>query len=203
MIFTNKFLVGVNDSIVGEYFSELHQLYLTLKPVDKDPIKFHSLVDIFSLKTSNFDTTLVDGVVLNHYLDTEIDLESELCRKILEASCDTDCGGLKRDIHTPDHPRLYLYRGFARFMEEDLAMHPIVRGSRKRFKKIVSKVAFEMIKVRTLYFCLNPSIIGSVLTKKNSEMTHIQTWWNWSSPFMFGFQSTHTKTMDPNSAFNY
>lgn len=185
---------------MGEYFFKLYQLYLSVKPLDKNPIRFHSLVDIFSLKTSNFDTTLVDGVVLNHYLDTEIDLESELCRKILEASCDTDCGALRRDIHTPDHPRLYLYRGFARFMEEDLAMHPIVRGSRKRFKKIVSKVAFEMIKVRILS-SISP-INKQFHTNIHSETMRIPTWLNWFSLSMFGFRSTHIKIAGQNSAFN-
>lgn len=125
-------------------------MYLTLKTDDLDPIRFSSLVDIFSLK-NKFDKTLVD-VELKHYLDTKVDEEAELCRKILETSCDTDCGQLAKDIKTSNHPRLFLYRGFSRFMTEDLAFHPISKGSRKQFKRIVSKVAFEMIKVR--YFCL-------------------------------------------------
>lgn len=158
LIFTNTFAVGVDDGMVNEYFSKLHDLYLKVKPLDLDPIQFHSLVDIFSLKNTSFDKSMVDEVMLHHYLDTEIDAELELCRKILEASCDTDYGSLKRDIHTPNHPRLFLYRGFAKFMEEDLAMHPIAKGSRKKFKKTVSKIAFEMIKVCFLFiYCLSVS----------------------------------------------
>lgn len=91
---------------------------------------------------------MVDDVEILHHLDTNIDDESELCRKILTKSCDTDHGKLEIDIHTPGNPRLNLFRGFSRFMYEDLALHPFTtKLSKKKFKKLVSKVGFEMIKV--------------------------------------------------------
>ncbi|ODV80071.1 uncharacterized protein CANTADRAFT_21328 [Suhomyces tanzawaensis NRRL Y-17324] len=160
--------IAVDDDQVNVYSSALKNLYQTLKSDDEDPIQFSSLVDIFSLNNSLFKETTLKDIQIGHYLDTKIDEEAEICRKILVTSCDTDSGSLMRDINTPKHPRLYLYRGFSRFMTEDLEFHPIAtKLSRKKFKKIISKVAFEMIKRNDAYsnlvelffpFCLRLSI---------------------------------------------
>lgn len=115
-------------------------------------IRFASLNDIFSIHDTPVKVPDLSEISVPHHVETEIDQESEICRKLLTASCDTDCGQLKNDIDTPNHPRLALYRGFARFMEEDLATHPtILQSSKKKHKKIVSKVAFEMIKRNDAY----------------------------------------------------
>lgn len=146
--------VAVDDETVNQYSKALKGLYATLKTeyTDEDPIQFNSLVDIFSLKLAAFDRSLINNVELEHYLDTKVDEEAEDCRKILVASCDTDCGKLEKDINTPHHPRLHLFRGFSCFMTEDLQGHPIVQKvSRKKYKKIIGKVAFEMIKRNDAY----------------------------------------------------
>lgn len=144
--------IGVDDLKVNRYSQALKDLYLSIKPVDSNPIKFCSLPDIFNLKNSKFEEFLVEDVELGHYLGTEIDAESETCRKILVSTCDTDCGQLRQDITTPGHSRLALFRGFSKFMTEDLVHHPKVsKMSRKQYKKIVSKVAFEMIKRNDAY----------------------------------------------------
>lgn len=145
------FLVAVDDDVVDKYFKALKQIYESLN-AESDPIRFCSLVDIFSLKKSDFDDSIVEDVQIVHYLNTKVNKEAEACRKVLLASCDTDCGNLNRDIKTLNHPRLFLFRGFSRFMTEDLKNHPIINQvSRKKFKKIVSKVAFEMIKRNDAY----------------------------------------------------
>ena len=144
--------IAVDDSKVNRYFEALQELYAKLKPKDANPIRFCSLPVIFNLANSNFNNNLVENVELGHYLGTEIDPQSEICRKILVTSCDTDCGKLRQDITTKGHPRLALFRGFSKFMTEDLALHPNVAGmARKKFKKIVAKVAFEMIKRNDAY----------------------------------------------------
>ncbi|EMG48580.1 hypothetical protein G210_0817 [Candida maltosa Xu316] len=144
--------IAVDDSKVNRYFQGLQQLYANLKPKNANPIRFCSLPEIFQLANSNFNNSLVADVELGHYLGTEIDSQSETCRKILVTSCDTDCGKLRQDITTKGHPRLALFRGFSKFMTEDLALHPKVSGmARKKFKKIVAKVAFEMIKRNDAY----------------------------------------------------
>ncbi|CAH6722115.1 spore wall maturation protein Dit1p [[Candida] jaroonii] len=117
-----------------------------------DMIRFASLTDIFSIHDTYVKVPDLSDIQVPHHVETEIDYESEICRKLLTASCDTDSGQLKNDVNTPNHPRLALYRGFAKFMEEDLATHPtILKSSKKKHKKIVSKVAFEMIKRNDAY----------------------------------------------------
>ncbi|RLV95453.1 Spore wall maturation protein DIT1 [Spathaspora sp. JA1] len=144
--------IGVDDTKVNQYSQALKDLYEKLKPADWNPIKFCSLPEIFRLKSSNFEEGLVSDVELEHHLGTELDHESETCRKILVTSCDTDAGKLRRDITTEGHPRLALFRGFSKFMTEDLALHPNVSNmSKKKYKKIVAGVAFEMIKRNDAY----------------------------------------------------
>lgn len=146
-IFTNH-AVGVNDDIVDEYSRELQNLYKKLNPKGDELIRFRSLKDIFSLDKYPLDPSVVENVPLNHYLGTQIEEASDLCRKLLVHSCDTDSGELRKNVTTEGHPRLYLYRGFSRFMEEDLVDHPFTKDlSRKGYKKTISKIAFEMIKV--------------------------------------------------------
>ena len=117
--------IGVDDSKVNRYFQGLQNLYQNLKPKDSNPIRFCSLPEIFKcFGNSGFDVGWVENVTLGHHLHTEIDEQSEFCRKILVSSCDTDCGKLRQDITTTGHPRLSLFRGFSKFMTEDLALHP-------------------------------------------------------------------------------
>lgn len=142
--------IAVDDSNVNRYSAELKQMYKRIKPADSSPIKFCSLPEIF--KFSKELPAMVENVDLGHFLGTEIDPESEVCRKILMSSCDTDNGKLREDIKTPGHARLYLFRGFSKFMTEDLQFHPKVgKMTRKKFKKIVSQVAHEMIKRNDAY----------------------------------------------------
>lgn len=87
---------------------------------------------------------MVENVELGHYLGTEIDPQSEICRKILVTSCDTDCGKLRQDITTKGHPRLALFRGFSKFMTEDLALHPNVAGmARKSLRRLLRKLLLK------------------------------------------------------------
>ncbi|CUM68130.1 uncharacterized protein PRCAT00005847001 [Priceomyces carsonii] len=141
--------IGVDDDIVDEYTEKVKNLYSSLDPQNVDEvIKFASLKDIFNFQQFPMKKELVEHVHLEHYLSTKLDDYSELCRKVLVHSCDTDSGKLREDVNTKDHPRLFLYRGFSKFMTEDLASHPVtVKLTRKKFRKVVSRIAFEMIKV--------------------------------------------------------
>lgn len=127
-------------------------MYAQLKPEDSFPVEFQSLPDIFSIYQTDFKRDVVDSIELNHYLNTQLSEEAELCRKILVQSCDTDCGQLRKDVNTVGHPRVQLYRGFSKFMLEDLALLDSVKDfSRKQLKKTASKVSFEMIKRNDAY----------------------------------------------------
>lgn len=140
--------IGVDDDEVDVYSEALKDLYREMD--ESDGLGFRSLVDLFD--PDDFDVSLVNDVVLPHHLKTKLVDKLELCRKILMKLCDLDCGELQRDIDTAGHPRLALYRGFSKFMTEDLSQHPNVADlSRKQFKKTVLRVSFEMIKRNDAY----------------------------------------------------
>lgn len=135
-------------------------LYESKKPKGYDCIRFCALKDIF--KCDNLDITkkYLKNFQVDYHLNTKIDVQTEIYRKLLIKFCDIDSHKLYDDIKTPGHPRLKLYRGFMKFMENDLYNTAEARDlSRKKYKKLVSKIAFEMIKV-----CYLLSIFLHILT---------------------------------------
>lgn len=144
--------IGVDDTVVNKYGEALKNSYKAVNKSEEELVKFLSLVDLFDLKKNPIKNSELEDIELEHHIRTEIEETSETCRKILMKGCDTDCGQLKRDIDTPGHPRLSLFRGFSKFMDEDLKQHPsIATVSRKKQKKIIARVAFEMIKRNDAY----------------------------------------------------
>lgn len=141
--------IGVNDEVVNNYGTQLRKLYESI--TDGDHISFCSLPQLFTSKLHAFEESYTESVILAHYLGTNIDPESETCRKILMCGCSTDPSILRSLIDNSDPAKLSLYRGFAKFMQEDLASHPVtIKSSKKACKKLSAKVAFEMIKVSVL-----------------------------------------------------
>lgn len=146
--------IGVDDDIVDNYTEHLHQLYEKVKTPGHDAIGFCGLKDLFftGIASEQFDPTWVEEVEVPHYTGTAICPVSDVSRQILMKGCDTDDGRLRKQIGIDGHPRLHLYRGFSRFMMEDLTLLPFfAKSSRKGFKKIISKVAFNMIKRNDAY----------------------------------------------------
>lgn len=152
--------IGVNDEVVDNYGIQLRKLYESI--TDGDHISFCSLPQLFTSNLHAFEDNYTKDVILSHHLDTNIDPQSETCRKILMSGCSTDPSILRSLIDNSDPAKLSLYRGFAKFMQEDLAFHPVtMRSSRKACKKIASKVAFEMIKACAFFF---PNELRCLLT---------------------------------------
>ncbi|UCS20058.1 uncharacterized protein HLK63_F02343 [Nakaseomyces glabratus] len=146
--------IGVDDEVVSEYTSQLHTLYKNLSAQEPDAIGFCGLKELlFEGKSAKlFKSEWVAEVEIEHHTGTNICKYSDLCRQILMCGCDTDAGLLKKQISTPGHPRLFLFRGFSKFMMEDLALLPYFQNSsRKAFKKTISKIAFNMIKRNDAY----------------------------------------------------
>ena len=146
--------IGVDDDVVDSYTAHLHGLYRSLAEPGTDAIGFAGLKDLFfeGESSESFDPRWVEEIELPHYTGTKICPDSELSRKILMKGCDTENGRLKKQLNISDHPRLHLFRGFSKFMTEDLCLLPFFQGiSRKGFKKVVAKVAFEMIKRNDAY----------------------------------------------------
>ncbi|CCD22581.1 Dit1p NDAI_0A04240 [Naumovozyma dairenensis CBS 421] len=146
--------IGVDDDIVTHYTHKLHELYANIATPGTDYIGFCGLNDIFfdGVTQELFNSKWVEDVKIEHYTGSKICPTSDLSRQILMKACDTDDGHLRRDIATDGHPRLHLYRGFSRFMMEDLKMLSHFKdSSRKGFKKTISKIAFNMIRRNDAY----------------------------------------------------
>ncbi|KAF5210614.1 dityrosine synthesis enzyme [Clavispora lusitaniae] len=138
--------INVDDKVVDSYTEQLKKLYHRVKPEGFDGIHFRGLNDCFKSSTKNEIAPLLNTITVDHYLDTQLDYATEINRKIMMLGCDDNAETLREEIKTPSHPRLYLYRGFNKFMYEDLVNTPKAQAmSRKKFKKMVSSIAFEMI----------------------------------------------------------
>ncbi|EDO14838.1 hypothetical protein Kpol_364p10 [Vanderwaltozyma polyspora DSM 70294] len=146
--------IGVDDDIVNSYTYKLRKLYENIAEKDLDLIGFCGLNDLFfkGETASLFNPSWVQDVIVDHYTGSKICPISDLARQVLMKGCDTDDGRLKKHINIDGHPRLNLYRGFSKFMSEDLSLLPFFeKSSRKKFKKNVSKIAFNMIKRNDAY----------------------------------------------------
>ncbi|SJM88692.1 probable Spore wall maturation protein DIT1 [Zygosaccharomyces bailii] len=146
--------IGVDDDVVNTYTQNLHNMYQAIATPGLDSVGLCGLNDLFfsGQASPHFDARWIEDSKLEHYTGTKICSVSEASRAILMKGCDTDDGRLRKQIGISGHPRLHLFRGFARFMEEDLSQSShFENSSRKRFKKVVSKVAFNMIKRNDAY----------------------------------------------------
>ncbi|OBA26346.1 hypothetical protein HANVADRAFT_53217 [Hanseniaspora valbyensis NRRL Y-1626] len=154
--------IGADDCVIDNFTSQLHDLYLKLKKqysdedneLMNDCIGFFGLKDVFYSEESGklFNEDWLSGIHLKHYTGSKIEHESEICREIMMAACNTDNGRLSKQVKIENHPRLLLYRGFTKFMEEDIGqLEFISKMSRKQQKKLAAKIAFEMIKRNDAY----------------------------------------------------
>ncbi|EAQ88647.1 hypothetical protein CHGG_05266 [Chaetomium globosum CBS 148.51] len=146
--------IGVNDADVDAYGEKLKAMNNAVgtRMGNPDRVGFKSLVDLFQLLTvgseeglSNLTRRLnIPGI--DHHVNTEVTEEAELCRRILMAGCGPRKGAVRAKIDSKDPAITALYRGFSRFMLEDLEHHPQTQNkSKSQQKKLSSKVAFEMI----------------------------------------------------------
>ncbi|KAI0839218.1 Pyoverdine/dityrosine biosynthesis protein-domain-containing protein [Hypoxylon sp. FL0890] len=143
--------IGVDDNDVDEYGEKLIKMnrLVGLRRGNLDRVGFKSLVDLFELKRykSKIDQLFQLNVApIEHHVYTKTTVEAEICRRILMAGCQSQRSALRARIESQDAAILALYRGFSRFMLEDLELHPFTRSlSRSKQKKLSAKVAFEMI----------------------------------------------------------
>ncbi|SGZ58190.1 CIC11C00000002250 [Sungouiella intermedia] len=144
--------INVDDNVVDAYTEGLKELYYKLKPDDFHSIIFRGLNDCFASDSKHLVEPLLADVTVDHFLNTQLDKETEVNRKIMMLGCDEDALMLRLQINTPQHPRLYLYRGFNKFMSDDLSQYQLNNQlSGKKYKKLVSNVAFEMIRRNDAY----------------------------------------------------
>lgn len=113
-----------------------------------DRVGFKSLVDLFDLNSLGETVSRLDISGIDHFLNTKVTNEAELSRQVLMSGCQSEKANLRRRIDSQEPSILALYRGFSRFMLEDLDLHPYTKPmSRTQRKKLAVKVSFEMIMV--------------------------------------------------------
>lgn len=118
----------------------------------KDRIGFKSLPDLFGIESQGSFGHL--RRIKEHlpettrHISTKTTEEADLCRKVLTMGFRPGNDELQELISVKDAALLALYRGFSRFMLEDLATNRYTSHlSRAQLKKRSAKVAKEMIQV--------------------------------------------------------
>lgn len=119
----------------------------------KDRIGFKSLIDLLNLKHG---MAAIKNVLcfpqLPSYISTKRTDEADFSRQILDYGFKTDEAVLRSRIESKHHSALKLYRGFSRFMQEDLRINRYTKGlSRSQLKKLSFKVSFEMMQRNEAY----------------------------------------------------
>ncbi|KAI9891479.1 MAG: hypothetical protein M1814_002798 [Vezdaea aestivalis] len=145
--------IGVEDHIVDNYGESLMQMHGSIS-FQKD-VGFLSLRDIFfgdKEVEGSFQHGLIEDIKLTRPLNLPVGEMAETCRKVLMAGCQIEADALRAWISDPTSSVLALYRGFSKFMLEDLATHKVTAGmSKKKCKKLAAEVALEMISRNQAY----------------------------------------------------
>ncbi|KAK1978786.1 pyoverdine/dityrosine biosynthesis protein [Colletotrichum cereale] len=146
--------IGVDDADVDTYGEQLKEMNraVGVSRGNTDRVGFRSLVDLFELDEAKSQHKLsalqaqLNMPIIDHHVETELTVEAELCRQILMAGCQPRQSAVRAKIKSQNAAILALYRGFSRFMLEDLELHPHTQQMTKsQRKKLSTRVAFEMI----------------------------------------------------------
>ncbi|KAG5967808.1 hypothetical protein E4U58_002107 [Claviceps cyperi] len=157
--------IGVDDDVVDWYGAHLQAMnqHITTLPGGKDRIGFRSLPELFASHCDGFDSRSGDELSsareiesmlpeLVHHITTKMTREAEMCRKILVMGFQLDNEELRTMLSSQEASMIALYRGFSKFMLEDLATNKYTSHlSRTQLRKKSAKVAFEMIQRNQAY----------------------------------------------------
>ena len=118
-----------------------------------DRVAFKSLVDLFALNDLYDGRTVMpelDIPPIVHHIPTKVSKEAELCRRVLMLGFESSRDELRNEIEAQNPAIVALYRGFSKFMCQDLESNSYTKHlSKKQRNKLGSRVAFEMLQVRT------------------------------------------------------
>ncbi|KAI1859140.1 hypothetical protein JX265_010617 [Neoarthrinium moseri] len=147
--------IGVDDETADAYNTQLARLndIVTRRRGGRDRIGFKSLINLFSLDHYVDEiSNLLKLPALPHQISTKRTKVADFSRQLLLEVCQTDATVLRSRIEQGSASVLKLYRGFSRFMLEDLDLNQYTKQlSRSQRKKLASKVAFEMIQRNEAY----------------------------------------------------
>lgn len=143
-------IVGVDDQIVSDYDEDLKTTYQSMftSMEDHETIRFRGLTDMF-FSNPDVTGTLSDSWSQNfeilHPINSNHTTKAETARRIMMAGCQASREHFQKLIADQHPPTLSLYRGQARFMQDDLATPDFLAKSTKQKKKTSFLVAAEMI----------------------------------------------------------
>ncbi|KAF2278854.1 uncharacterized protein EI97DRAFT_448670 [Westerdykella ornata] len=142
--------IGVDDDEVSAYDKKLHDLYKSLynTPEDQEAIRFRGLTDMFFSNpdiANTFPHSYIQNFEIAHPIESKRSSEAETARQIMMAGCQSSREHFQKLIADQHPATLSLYRGQARFMQDDLATPEFLAKSAKQKKKISFAVATEMI----------------------------------------------------------
>ncbi|KAG6041256.1 hypothetical protein E4U41_005297 [Claviceps citrina] len=151
--------IGVDDHVVDSYGARLQGMNQGIVKLrgGKDRIGFRSLPELFA---SHHDEDELSGAretssmlpELDHHITTKMTREAEMCRKILVMGFQLDGAELRNILSSQDASMIALYRGFSKFMLEDLTTNKYTSHlSRSQLRKKSARVAFEMIQRNQAY----------------------------------------------------
>ncbi|PHH61479.1 hypothetical protein CDD81_326 [Ophiocordyceps australis] len=150
--------IGVDDDLVDDYGARLIAMNaaITKSRGGFDRVGFKSLLDLFDLdgwqRAGHEAAADLPLPQITHHIATKLEKQAELCRRILVFGFQPDSRELRQQIDNRDAVVLPLYRGFSRFMFEDLEVNCYTQDlSRSQRRRLASKVAFEMIQRNQAY----------------------------------------------------
>ena len=156
--------VGTDDLTVSEYTRKLHemaanvraQLFRTTRQRYDGLITFQGLHEIlFPTKWAKmfFRPEFARVEAVHHPVTTLRRAQDSINRGFLIQSCSACHTSLEEIIHQdPESSLTLLYRGFSRFMLDDLKCHPDGRNkSKSQRKKLSEKAAIEMMRRNQAY----------------------------------------------------
>jgi pyoverdine/dityrosine biosynthesis protein Dit1 len=148
-------IVGVDDETVDRYNAKLISMSAAIgeRGGGSGQVAFMSLVDMFDLAHMTAETSRsLNLAELPSHIATQRTQAAELSRQMLMQACRSDDAVLRARIASADHGTLRLYRGFSRFMAEDLRLSPFTRHlSRCKLKRLAADVSFEMMQRNDAY----------------------------------------------------
>jgi pyoverdine/dityrosine biosynthesis protein Dit1 len=128
----------MNDAVASKYSTQ-------------GRVGFRSLVQLLQLESSDqsHSPSAAASTTRIAFFATATDAQAARSRRVLFHGFRPDAFVLRDQITACDAGALATYRGFSRFMLEDLENNRYAAGmSRTRLRKLSSKIAIEMIEVR-------------------------------------------------------
>lgn len=151
---------GTNDALVTKYNEALKVMHAPIQKKDgctaeRGGIQFYNLDRLLfpDAQASLLWARVPTLQPIRHPVDTKIEEHDDLCRTILVRTQAPPEEYLRDLIKTvPGHAITALYRGFSRFMFEDLACSPDFKdATTSQRKRAAETVAFEMIQRNQSY----------------------------------------------------